>query len=464
MRGLFLKIFGILWLAQSLVFIITTTLIVRQRFPSPNTLSDALNSNLWYNGDAAFRAFLAGGCRSFVDNATRHEPSGATLLDAQGVIVCRTDGAPALSGLDVHFDDRIVGQQLDGRYIWLVPLRSSAGQRYEYVWFQPLSSWMPRTGALLHFAFPQLPVAIAVGGLTTFVLVLLFSRPLIRLRTAARELANGNLSIRVAESPQSKSRLQSDEFQGLIRDFNYMAERLESLVAAQKMLLRDVSHELRSPLSRLSLALELARDDAPPKRKNHLDRIEREIDKLNLLIGQLLTLSSMETTEDSRRFAPVSLNELCQEIVADAGYESQQRHCTVSLQEETEVMVSGDRDLLYRAIENIVRNAIRYTERGTEVALHLTTSVEEQSATITISDHGPGIPESHLADIFRPFYRLDHARSLSTGGFGVGLAIAERAVRLHRGTLQAENRQGGGTSIRIKFPTMSQPLRIPDLP
>lgn len=494
MRGLFLKIFAILWLAQSLIFIISTTLIVRQRFPSPNLVSDALDSNLRHNATVALQAYEARGCTGFADNAMRHEPSGSSLLDEHGQIICATAGAPALPSLVNHlFDrpgsdiehslehsadrlehidhpgspDRIDGRLVDGHYIWLIPITSANGSRYDYVWFQPPPSSpqrQPRHGLqqMLHFAFPQLPVAIAVGGVTTFVLVLLFSRPLVRLRKAARELAGGNLKARVEESVSAGKRANTDEFQGLVHDFNHMAERLESLVAAQRLLLRDVSHELRSPLARLNVALELARDEAASEpdqytgREQHLDRIGREADNLNELIGQLLTLSSMEARENTSSFRPVSLNNLCEELLPDAEYEARQRPCTIVLEQTAQCTILGNRELLYRAVENVVRNAIRYTESNTVVTLRISEiGIDSQAfAKLEVTDSGPGIPEAKLEHIFRPFYRVDPSRTASTGGFGVGLAITERAVRLHGGTIRAGNRQPGGTSIQMTFPSV----------
>ncbi|HZY72931.1 MAG TPA: ATP-binding protein [Edaphobacter sp.] len=404
----------------------------------------------------AFRAYETNGCTGFADHSARHEPAGSTLLNERGQIVCRTSNAPSLAGRMTHFRDRIDGRQVEGHYVWIVPVKSADGSRYEYVWFQPPSSSQRplRHGALFHFAFPQLPVAIAVGGLATFVLVLLFTRPLVRLRKAARQLAEGNLSARVEEARARDLRKHSDEFQGLIHDFNHMAERLESLVGAQRLLLRDVSHELRSPLSRLSVALDLAHEDAPPELGEHLARIERETKKLNQLIGQLLTLSSMEIRESTSTFKPVSLNELCEQILPDAEYEAQQRPCTVVIEQEHECIIQGDWELLYRAIENVVRNAIRYTEAGTQVTLRIKERLmdAQRVASIEVTDCGPGIPVADLEHIFRPFYRLDVSRNPATGGFGVGLAITERAIRLHGGTIRAINRPSGGISIEMTFP------------
>jgi len=233
-----------------------------------------------------------------------------------------------------------------------------------------------------------------------------------------------------------------------------MAERLESLVSAQKLLLRDVSHELRSPLARLSVALELAREDAEPVMEAHLARIEREAKNLNQLIGQLLTLSSMEAIERTTNFESLSLNQLVTEIIPDATYEAQRRQNSVVFRSTDPCIILGNRELLHRAIENIVRNAIQFTEAGTEVEITLTAAKDQQDrmAVLDVNDHGPGIPEDQVKSIFLPFYRVDHARSPHTGGSGVGLAIAERAVKLHGGDLSAFNRPGGGATIRMRLP------------
>ncbi|MBB5058746.1 two-component system sensor histidine kinase CpxA [Granulicella aggregans] len=455
MRGLFFKIFAIFWIAQSLIFVISTALIVSQRFPTHNIVSDALDNNLFHNAAAALRAYQTGGCQTFADNAARNEPTGSALLDEHGTKVCQTAGSSAIPSLD-HLPPRIDVREVSGRWAWLIPVAASDGTRYEYVWFQPPAQSRPpsRWHDFWRFAFPQLPVAIAVGGLTTFVLVLLFTRPLVRLRKAARQLAEGKLNVRVEASGNAGALRHSDEFEGLVHDFNHMAERLESLVGAQKLLLRDVSHELRSPLSRLSVALALAQEDGDPGRTEHLSRIEREADKLNLLIGQLLTLSSMEVRESIAAFSTISLNKLCEQILPDAEYEATQRPCALVLEHAEACSIRGDWELIYRAVENVVRNAIRYTDAGSRVTIRvLSIPFDGQPfAAIEVTDCGPGIPEADLAHIFKPFYRVDQARSSSTGGFGVGLAIAERAVRLHDGTVQASNRAGGGAIIRLLFP------------
>jgi two-component system sensor histidine kinase CpxA len=453
MRGLFFKIFIIFWIAQSLIFMISTALIVRHHFESPDVLFDGLHSSLENDAQRAAAAYETGGCAAVSHLGAEIEQQIA-LKDAAGADLCNPHGL-AMPAAATEFPTRIVSTQLGAQFIWRVPAASAGGKHYVFLLARPHvvrehSLW----DDLVHFASPTLPVAIVVGGLTTFVLVLLFTQPIARLRQAARELASGKLDARVNWPTSQSGLFGGDEIYALIHDFNHMAERLQSLVDAQKLLLRDVSHELRSPLARLSVALELAREDADPVMAPHLERFERETGRLNSLIGQLLTLSSMEALEKIENFEPLSLNSLLEQMIPDAEYEARQRQCSVAFHSSGECTIPGNRELLYRAIENVVRNAIRYTESGSEVNIELSTATGSAGprAVIEVSDRGPGIPADQLDAIFRPFYRVDYARSPGTGGFGVGLAIAERAVRLHQGELRASNRAGGGATIRMSFP------------
>jgi two-component system, OmpR family, sensor histidine kinase CpxA len=448
MRSLFFKIFIIFWIAQSLIFVISTALILSRRFPHPASMLDPAFTSLRIESAQALKAFDLNGCAGFEGFAASRPHEMLSLIDDEGGTVC---GKTILNpGPQAAATPEISGRQVGNDTVWTFPVTSANGKSYRFLIavHKERHTWY---SDLLHFAFPQLPVAIAIGGLTTFALVLIFTRPVIRLREAARELARGHLHTRVKEVHQGTAP-RGDEFDGLVHDFNHMAERLESLVDAHKLLLRDVSHELRSPLARANVALELAREDADPPMGIHLDRIQRETERLNQLIGQLLALSSMEAAESLNSLEQVSLKQLLNEMLPDAEYEARQRGTAVALRADCECAVEGRRELLYRAIENVVRNAIRYTDAGSQVEIDLHRDRSAQMAVIEVSDRGPGIPESELESIFRPFYRLDLARSAQTGGFGVGLAIAERAVKLHNGQIRAFNRDGGGTTIRITFP------------
>jgi two-component system sensor histidine kinase CpxA len=174
------------------------------------------------------------------------------------------------------------------------------------------------------------------------------------------------------------------------------------------------------------------------------------------LIGQLLTLSSMEAIEKTINFEPLSLNQFIEEMIQDATYEAQLRQSSVVLCASDQCVILGNQRLLHRAIENIIRNAIQYTEAGSKVEITLTVAQEHQGrmAILDVNDRGPGIPEDELDSIFLPFYRVDRARSPHTGGSGVGLAIAERAVKLHGGDLRAFNRSNGGVTIRMRLPAI----------
>lgn len=461
MRNLFFKIFVIFWIAQSLIFAISIALIVRHHFESPDVAFDGFHSSLENDARRAAAAYESGGCAAVNALGAQIEQKIA-LKDAAGRDLCNAPGLP-LPPASAGFPMRITSSQNGAQFVWRVPIDSASGKSYLFLLGRPHVERPPSLlEDLVHFASPTLPVAIVVVGLTTFVLVLFFTRPIARLRKAARELAQGNLKARVDE-PASPSRFSSgDEFHALLRDFNHMAERLESLVGAQQLLLRDVSHELRSPLARLSVALELAREDGSPAVAGHLNRMERETEKLNQLIGQLLTLSSMEAIEHVDRFEPVSLNRIVAQMIPDAQYEASQRQCSIVFHSENQCTVQGDRQLLYRAIENVLRNAIQYTNPKTEVEIRVAAELDEAGRSISVvevSDRGPGIPEAEIGAIFRPFYRVDRARSQETGGFGVGLAIAERTVKLHGGQVGSRNRSGGGAVIRMQFPSASDAIK-----
>jgi two-component system sensor histidine kinase CpxA len=455
MRGLFAKIFLGFWIAQSLTFLISTVLILRRQFVRPNEIMGVLNTTLPNAATAAANAYEAGGCAGLQQFAASLRQT-IYLADTPTHFLCEANVSSAAAGVlanvnrEAGVHSSVVGEQ----NLWSTAIQSTSGRQYFFLLSRHHNANTYGLRELLFFAFPQLPVAIVVFGITTFVLVLLLVRPIGRLRIAARALANGELATRVAKPDGEERIFGGDEIQGLVHDFNYMAEQLERLVGAQKILVRDVSHELRSPLARLSVALELAREEAPASMQEHLQRIDREAGRLNLLIGQLLRLSSMESINASSHLDKFTLHGLVEELLPDAEYEAQQRCCKIQVLEHSDCPVQGNQELIYRAIENIVRNAIRYTRQDTVVVLKI--GCEERAGvrmvTLDVADSGPGIPETELENIFRPFYRVDAARQQDTGGFGVGLAIADRAVRLHHGEVRARNRPEGGLTVSLSLP------------
>lgn len=291
-------------------------------------------------------------------------------------------------------------------------------------------------------------VSFFVGGLVCLGLAWHLTAPVRRLRAAVQQFAGGELTARVWAGRGG------DEITALGRDFDIMAERIEGLMTAQRQLLRDISHELRSPLTRLNVALDLVMQRSGPEVKGVLDRIEREAVRLNDLIGQLLTLTKISTGGDLMLRGPVSLTRLVREIAADADFEAHMQHRSVRAVAEDELIIQGVEEILRQGIENVVRNAVRYTAEQTQVDITVSrrSGRSGDEVVIRVRDHGPGVPQSALSQLFLPFYRVADARDRQSGGTGIGLAITERAVHLHNGTVTAVNAQDGGLIVDIVLP------------
>ena len=296
----------------------------------------------------------------------------------------------------------------------------------------------------------SLAAALLAAGVTWYGFFRYSTLPLRRLRTVTQQLAGGNLSARVGEGLVHRR----DEVADLGRDVDRMAQRIESLVGAHQRLIRDVSHELRSPLARLNVALELARQSAGPTLSAPFDRIERESDRLNELIGQLLMLTKLESEGGMTQRTELDIAVLVAEVAQDVDFEARSSDRRVVMMGCGPLLLNGNRELLRQALENLVRNAARYTPEGTTVGISLCRNESRGRgwAHIEVRDHGPGVPESELCDIFRPFYRVNDARDRQSGGAGVGLAISDRAVRLHGGSLRACNAADGGLIMELELP------------
>lgn len=295
----------------------------------------------------------------------------------------------------------------------------------------------------------RMAITFIVAGIVCYLLARSLTAPIARLRRATRAFAAGALSTRV--SPQIHGR---DEITALAGDFDQMAERVEDLVKNQHRLLRDISHELRSPLTRLSIALEIARQRSTPETGPMLERIAKESARLNNLIDQLLGLTLPENATDEISRTPFDLVRLVSEIVDDADFEARGKGRRVRLTAEGPVALAASPELLRQAIENVVRNAVRYTEPDTEVVVSVrkTRQGDGDWVQVAVRDHGPGVAEPALEKIFLPLFRAESARDRQTGGTGLGLAITKRAVHLHRGRVTASNAPGGGLLIEISLP------------
>jgi len=287
-----------------------------------------------------------------------------------------------------------------------------------------------------------------ISALVSFFLARSLTAPLEALRTATRQIAAGDLEARVAETtPQRR-----DEFGQLGADFNQMAARLQTMQQASRRLLRDVSHELRSPLARLSVALEIARKKGSDAIAPELDRIALEGERLESLVNDVLGLLR-ETSENSpKQDENLDLSALLTELVEVVNYEVPDGKPGVQWQPAEAVLFHGDRELLWRTMENLLRNALRHTavERG--VLLDLKTHSSDRQVLLTVRDFGTGVPEVELEKIFEPFYRVQESRDRHSGGHGIGLSIASAAVGRHGGVIKASNVAGGGLCVSICLP------------
>jgi two-component system sensor histidine kinase CpxA len=299
-----------------------------------------------------------------------------------------------------------------------------------------------------------LAVAVAVA-LVCLALAHYIASPILHLQSVSRRIATGDLTARV------RVRLTSgrDEIADLSRDFNLMAEQIETLLQSQSQLLQAISHEMRSPLARLTLAAGLAKGTCSPESDGLLERIETEAERIERMLGQLLTLARLDRGATSFPRTPVELSLLLSDIVSDASFEGSARKRLVILTNADPCLVDGSDALLRSAIENVIRNAIRYTRESSTVEVSLTrdNSAGQDLAVIHIADEGPGVPSAELSQIFKPFYRVNSARERATGGTGLGLAITDRAVHLYHGTVAARNRTEGGLDVEIRLPVLAVP-------
>lgn len=376
---------------------------------------DALRTD----GPAAAARYLAR-----LDNAfgTRHY-----LLDGSGVdVVSRHDRAEWLPHSPVTVSRGFIGARFvvshrsqDGRY-WLL----SVGPEEEHG---------------LQF-LPYYCVVIGVAAILCVLAAVAVVLPMRRLADVIHRFGRGELAAR----SQWRRR---DELGTLGRAFDEMADRLERLLVSERRLLQDVSHELRSPLARLAMAVKLAR--TAPEPAAALDRVGRHLDRLTALTGEIVEMVRIEGDPQAQRWEAVDLGELIAEVVADCGAEAEPRACEVRVSGHAAGAVICDRELIRRALENVLRNAMRYSPQGSGIEVELRDTAAW--ASLTVRDYGPGVPAEVLERIFEPFFRVDESRDCDRGGIGLGLSIARRAVMLHGGRISARNIDPG-LMVAIELP------------
>jgi two-component system, OmpR family, sensor histidine kinase CpxA len=296
----------------------------------------------------------------------------------------------------------------------------------------------------------RLSLSLVISFLCCWLLARSFTSPLIVIQKASRDIGKGKLTTRVTKFNQ-----RSDEFGDLARSFNKMAERLENNITAHQRLLGDVSHELRSPLTRLQLAIALAEKNIDNKleQQKHLNRCETEADRLDEMIADVLTLSRLEHNQSAFVAEAIELSTLVSHVVNDCQYFATSQKVTITLKDETNFALLADSKLLASAISNIINNAVKYTPNDQVVTVEL--KEEHGNILLIVSDHGPGVPTEMIDKLFIPFFRVGDGRERSSGGIGLGLAIAQQAITLHQGKIIAENIKPTGLRVTISLPLLT---------
>jgi two-component system, OmpR family, sensor histidine kinase CpxA len=377
---------------------------------------------------------LANRSRFWLLNAGGRELSGRPLPDS---ILRGAASAEKKEGLYHSYEANVLASRATterGQYVLIAELTPP-----------PLSERIP--GDLLW--------TLKLGTLFSAIICLLIAhyltKPIERLRDATHELARGNLDIRAGENLGNRS----DEIADLVRDFDTMAGELRNQIQSERNLLSGVSHELRSPIARIRLALTLARTADDDERAEMLDRIEQDSIQLDSMLERILIVARLESGQQKPKFAPLLLNEVMDDVLHDAHFEAAATGATIAYQDDTDIKLNGDAGLLRSAIENVVRNAIFYS--GQEGKIEVRAGKVGDTAVVSVRDNGPGVPENALPLLFKPFYRVDDSRGTNTGGMGLGLAIVRNAVAVHGGTVSAKNIVPHGLEVELRLPIAPTP-------
>jgi signal transduction histidine kinase len=338
------------------------------------------------------------------------------------------DGRDLLTGNDISDLQRMAGSRWERLHVGAprVISRKTADGRYVY-----LMSFANFSNTLQMYALYYLVLLSAIA-LLGWVLMFQFAAPLNELAAVLRRFGDGDLNARAKSD-------RRDGIGDLGQAFNQMADRIQTLLDAERQLLQDISHELRSPLARLSVAAELTR--STEERDGAVLQIHKEVDRLTELLEGLIQITRVEADPKARKLQKVGVDELVREVVEDCAIEANARGCQLQLHGAANLNLEADRELLRRAVENLLRNAIRYSPAGSNIEIDVRGSAS--NASISVRDYGPGVPVAALSHIFDPFFRVDNSRDMATGGIGLGLSITQRAIHLHHGQIRAENADPG---------------------
>ena len=446
MRSLQFKIF--LWFCVVSIMVralIVTSLAIQYRIAEPSWLIGALDTYAQQSLDA-YRMNGSEGLSRYLDEIETTSHIRATLLNPESQAL--TDrGIPARAedvlseARSLHRSRFRIGSHWRGASVIATPTG-------EYIFVAVI---VPPLGVALKTALIRW-TALLAGGTLCLILARQITAPVRSLQHVASRIASGDLSVRASGTVAPRK----DELADLAHDFDVMADRIQALLKKQQELLGDISHELRSPLARLGVSLELLRRGE----SDSVERMEGDLEDLNKLIERILTLTRLDAYGGRMCETTVNLRLIVECIAEDARFEGREQGKSVVVERNEDCWIRGDPALLRSCIENVVRNAVQHTSRETQVVIAMAVDSAEAptSALVLVSDCGTGVPDDALTHLFEPFYRVFRSRDSMSAGGGLGLAIADRVVRLHGGTIKARNRIAGGLEVEIRLPVSASTL------
>jgi two-component system sensor histidine kinase CpxA len=447
-NSLFWKIF--LWFWATVIVIALSMVVTFLLDPARNSSRwhESLSRMALYSGTAAMEeAELHGApaASAYMKDVGNTTHMNACLLDEAGEVIAGDRCELFTRNISLARSTQHISVSVkDGVARVVLPILSTSGRKYIYAGEIPVGAPDIGKSAIV----VRLCLAFFVSFCICYLLTRYLTAPILRLREASHRLAAGDLSTRASESMERRN----DELGFLVRDFNAMAGRIEELISRQQQLIYDISHELRSPLARLNVALDLGRERKGSD--SAFDHMEQDIDCMSEMIGRMLTVAKLDASSTEVQMTRVDLGELASRVVRSAEFELRERDNAVRFTMREECFVHGNAELLQSAIENVIRNAVRYTSSDASVEVQLQHVEKDDGSFILLSvrDFGTGVPEAELSNIFRPFYRVANDRDRQSGGAGLGLAIADRVIRVHGGTIHAQNASPHGLRVDILLP------------
>ena len=454
MKSLFVRIFLSFWLAMGLILIgsvgVTAAFIINRS----TEIQSLVPGELAITAEQRLVSGGLDGVRDWArDMRNMHPGLDIFIVDALGRSITKQTPPEFIQRRIARLQSEGLlngpsrrGSSPGGDLLRTEPQITAANGAVYTLVFSQVPDWSPAVLGTPGIQALLLMLALTISGSICWYLARSVTRPVEKLQSSARSLANGNLDARVG----AEFAYRKDELAVLAHDFDQMADRLRSLIDSKEELLRDVSHELRTPLARLRLALGLARREGADLGREH-DRIEREAERLDELIGEILRLSRLSSAQQAVHRERFDFAALVASVAEDARLEAHAQNKEVSFNYVNPLTLLGDQELFRSAIENVVRNALRFTAVNTAVEITLTPEINK--VVLEIRDHGPGVPEAELDRLFEPFYRVtQQARERDTGGYGLGLAITSRVISVHQGTVMARNAVDGGLIITMTVP------------